>query len=873
MADYSPMMKQYFALKESMPGAILFFRLGDFYEMFYEDAKLVSEELSLTLTGRDCGQEERAPMCGVPYHSAESYLAKLVKRGHKVAICEQTEDPKQVKGLVKRKIVRVVTPGTVIESSMLEETSNNYIGALYYDGTENRAGLCMADVSTGDLQICSRRGKDPGELQYRISNDLARFAPKELLIHEEVLDLTGLRDFIKDRLQPNLELLSSEAFGEERARELVCRQFQVSALSELPAVTDSESLRTLGALLGYLKETQGEEGSRRLQSLRPMDQGAMNLDANTRRNLELTQTMRSKERKGSLLWVLDRTKTAMGKRLLKAWVEQPLCHPAQIIQRQNAVEALTVSPSLLEEVQDRLSGIFDLERIMTRVVCGSANAREFCSLSDGFAPLPALKETLLKTESSLLNRLGKEMDGLADVRQWISRAIAEDPPFSIREGGMFRRGYNEELDRLLEDMQGGQGRLASVEFQEKEKTGIPKLKIGFNRVFGYFIEVSNSYKSKVPEHYIRKQTLSGGERYITEELKEIETRVLGAKEKSIALESVLFEELRKKLAAQLDRVQKTAECIAQVDVLTSFAQVSVQYDYTRPVINTGERLYLKESRHPVVERLLEDQIFVPNDVDMDRKSNRLAIITGPNMAGKSTYMRQVALIVIMAQMGCFVPVKAAEIGLVDGVFTRVGASDDLASGQSTFMVEMTEVADILKNATKNSLLIFDEIGRGTATFDGMSIAKGVLEYVQDPKILGALTFFATHYHELTVLEQRLPGVKNYSVAVKKKGDEISFLRRIIPAPADESYGIQVAKLAGVPERVIKGAKAALKELENGTMTIRGYKPSPQEPAQLTLESGEMRVLTRLKALKMDQISPGQGAEILTEICCLLQDPK
>ena len=871
MADYSPMMKQYFEMKEKYPNTILFFRLGDFYEMFFNDAKTVSQELELTLTGRDCGQEERAPMCGVPFHSAESYIAKLVAKGYKVAICEQLEDPKLAKGIVKRDVIRVITPGTVLENSMLDETRNNFLCSLCYE--EGGLGLCFGDVSTGDLTADQVLAPDDATLLHILEDRLARYNPSEILLNPQAMDLTGLADFIRDKLQASVECQAEELYQNlGHIQQAVSRQFGGKNLQQLELSDKPLAVKALGAMLDYLSRTQ-ITGLERMNEIEiGADAGVMGLDFNARRNLELTETLRSKEKKGSLLWVLDRTKTAMGKRLIKTWLEQPLLSPARITRRQNAVEELFKNPQLLDDMVQQLTGIFDLERIMTRIVYGSANGRELRSLSAAVKRLPGLKELLGNCQATLLCQLNQELDSLEDVAQLIDSAIVDDPPFTIREGGIIREGYNAELDEVKRDMNGGRELIAAVEARERERTGIPKLKTGYNRVFGYYIEVSNSYKDQVPEDYIRKQTLTNGERYITQELKDLENRILGAHDKSIALESKLFEEVRQHVAAQLSRVQTSAKPVAVLDVLCSFAVVSVKNDYTRPVINMSGKLYLKDGRHPVVEALLHDTPFVPNDVDMDMNENRVAIITGPNMAGKSTFMRQTAIITIMAQIGCFVPAAVAEVGIVDSIFTRVGASDDLSAGQSTFMIEMSEVADILKNATQNSLIIFDEIGRGTSTFDGMSIARAVLEYVHDKKLVGAKTMFATHYHELTALEDILPGVKNFNIAVKKRGDDITFLRRIVRGGADDSFGIEVAKLAGVPDKVIKRAKQVLTELEkNGGETQRpSHHRFSEEPVQLTMDSADGAVLQKLRSLDVNALTPIQCMNTLFELSSMLK---
>lgn len=872
MANLSPMMQQYFEIKKQNPNTILFFRLGDFYEMFYDDAKLASKELDLTLTGRDCGQEERAPMCGVPFHSYESYVARLVAKGYKVAICEQMEDPALAKGLVKRDIIRVITPGTVLESSMLDETRNNFICSLCVEGAE--AGICFADISTGELHATTLCG---GDLSEQLKNELSRFSPREILINQNVLEFSELPKFIKERLSASLELLDGENFEKETCTSLVLQQFQKENLESLDLSGQDQIIRALGALFSYLKQTQ-RTGIERINAI-DLYSGAqyMHLDLNTRRNLELLETMRNKEKRGSLLWVLDKTRTAMGKRLIRSWIEQPLLSPAQISRRLNAVQELSDDPILRDSIAEQLSGIHDLERLMSRIVYGSANGRELRSLSSAAEKLPGLKNILKGVKSNLLTDIYQSIDVLDDVFRLIERSIVEEPPFSIREGGIIKPGYNEELDLLKGDMSDGRGIIAQIEAQERERTGIPKLKVGYNRVFGYYIEISNGYKDQAPPEYIRKQTLTNCERFITPELKELEGKILGAHDKSVQLEFQLFDAVRKEVAAQLTRVQKTAHAVAQLDVLTSFAQVSADNHYIRPVVNLDGKLILKESRHPVVEILL-DAPFVPNDVTLDQNENRVAIITGPNMAGKSTYMRQAALIVIMAQIGCFVPASYAEIGITDSIYTRVGASDDLASGQSTFMVEMSEVADIMKNATENSLLILDEIGRGTSTFDGMSIARAVLEYVADKKLLGAKTLFATHYHELTELEELVDGVKNYNIAVKKRGDDITFLRRIVRGGADDSFGIEVAKLAGVPDKIVNRAKQVLAELESGQQVTmpkkRGRRSTQAEQEEMQLSitpPNEAEVMDRLKKLDVNTLTPIECMNTLFELATLAKE--
>lgn len=850
------MMKQYFKIKEQNKDSILFFRLGDFYEMFYDDAKIASKELELTLTGRDCGQAERAPMCGVPFHSCEGYIARLVAKGYKVAICEQTEDPATAKGLVKRDIIRVITPGTVMESSMLDEGRNNYICCMFSDS--KKIGLCFCDISTGELYATEISGSDSVN---SLTSQLASYNPREILIGGDIVKIKSLPAFIKSKLSAGVEMLRDESFDNKVCAEIVKAQFG----EEMQCISDSQVLiSAIGALINYLKETQ-KNGLERINKIELYsDKQFMNLDYNTQRNLELTATMLNKEKRGSLLWVLDKTKTAMGKRLIRSWLEHPLLNVSAINNRQSAVEELVNNNMLRLDIMDALSGIFDIERLMTRIVYGSANGRELRSLAAALQKLPQLSELVADCSAKYLKKVYKEIDLLEDIYNLIDSAIVEEPPFSVREGGMIKKGYNPDLDILLTDMNDSKGILARIEAEQREKTGIPKLRVGYNKVFGYYIEVTNSYKDLVPETYIRKQTLTNCERYITQDLKDIEGRILGAKDRSVAMEYTLFDEVRKTVANNLERIQKTAKAIAVLDVLVSFANVAADNRYVRPEVNLSTAIRLKDSRHPVVEALLNDTPFVPNDVYLDSAGERVAIITGPNMAGKSTYMRQVALIVLMAQMGSFVPASSATIGVVDSIFTRVGASDDLASGQSTFMVEMSEVANIVKSATSKSLLILDEIGRGTSTFDGMSIARAVLEYCADRKKLGAKTLFATHYHELTVMQDLLDGVKNYSIAVKKRGDDITFLRRIIPGGADDSFGIEVAKLAGLPNSIINRAKEILKELESGSNAPTVIKEK-SEDMQMSLISNDNAVVERLSEVDLNTLTPIEAINLLYEL--------
>lgn len=864
MAELSPMMKQYFEIKEKNKDSILFFRLGDFYEMFFEDAKLASRELDLTLTGRDCGQKERAPMCGVPFHSCESYIARLVQKGYKVAICEQTEDPAKAKGLVKRDIIRVITPGTVIESGMLDEGKNNFISSAFM--ANKKIGLSFCDISTGELFITEISGED---LQDQLQDQLISYNPREILIGGEIVNFKTLPNFIKEKLSASVEMLTDDEFGYSICLDAMKNQFKENDVNSIK--DKKEIVSSVGALLSYLKVTQ-ITGYERINTFEVYNENQyMNLDYNTRRNLELTRTMMNKEKKGSLIWLLDKTKTAMGKRLLRYWLEHPLLNIGTILNRQSAIADLVDDTVQRLEITESLIGIFDIERLMTKIVYGNANARELRSLCGAFENLPQIKNLISKFDSSLMRKLTEDIDTLEDIHQLIDTAIEEEPPFSVREGGLIKEGYNEELDAVRSDMNNSTSLLAQIELEQKEKTGIPKLKVGYNRVFGYYIEVTNSYKDKVPEEYIRKQTLTNCERYITQELKDLEGRILGAKDRSFGMEYAIFDEIRKIVANNLDRIEKTAKAIATLDVLTSLANVASDNNYTRPEVNQSSKIILKDSRHPVVEALISGAPFVPNDVTLDNDSNRVAIITGPNMAGKSTYMRQVALIVLMAQMGSFVPASYAEIGVVDSIFTRVGASDDLASGQSTFMVEMNEVANIVKKATKNSLLILDEIGRGTSTYDGMSIARAVLEFVADKKKLGAKALFATHYHELTVMENLLDGVKNYNIAVKKRGDDITFLRRIIPGGADDSYGIEVAKLAGLPDWIIKRAKEILKELTSGKTddkeTFANISPhNNEDDMQLNLlDTASNAVTDKLKSVDVNTLTPIEAMNLLYEL--------
>ncbi|MEE1139232.1 MAG: DNA mismatch repair protein MutS [Acutalibacteraceae bacterium] len=861
MAELTPMMKQYFQIKENYPDTILMFRLGDFYEMFFDDAKKVSAELDLVLTGRDCGQEERAPMCGVPFHSADSYIARLVAKGYKVAICEQLEDPALAKGIVKRDVTRVLTPGTVIESTMLDEGKNNFLACIF--ASKHAVGLCFADISTGSVHVTQFERKNS---QRRIINELGRFNPSEIIINSDVVELTQVTDFVKTRLRSSCDMLDDSCFDLSKASATILRHFNVTSLSQLSLDGADGAVSALGAVMDYLREVQKSE----LENIRNIDyygEGSfMRLDVSTLRNLEITETMRNREKRGSLLWVLDKAKTSMGKRMLRSWLEQPLLSIAKITKRHNAVDEFVNNPSLRDDIIESLSGCQDLERLITRIAYSTANARELKGLSSTLARLPAIKAYLSSCKSSLLAELCGDIVPLEELVELIDGAIIEEPPFSIREGGMIKDGFNTELDSLRDILNNGKGYIADIQLREQERTGIKKLKIGYNRVFGYYIEVSNSFKELVPEDYIRKQTLTNCERFITQELKELESKVLGAQERIVKLEYEIFDTVRNKAAEHLFEIQKTAAAVAAVDVLCSFARVANENNYCCPSMNASDRVVITDGRHPVVEKVI-DFPFVPNDTVLDCSDNRCAIITGPNMAGKSTFMRQVALICLMAQAGSFVPALSAELCVVDGIFTRIGASDDLASGSSTFMVEMTEVADILKNATSKSLIIFDEIGRGTSTFDGMSIARAVLEYSADKRKLGAKTLFATHYHELTELENSVSGVKNYSIAVKKRGDDITFLRRIVSGCADGSYGIEVAKLAGVPSSVVERAKIVLKELEGEGLKVPvRVESEPQYDMQMSFGSTNANdIVEKLKKIDVNTLTPIEAMSVLYEL--------
>ena len=866
MAELTPMMQQYLQIKEQNQDAILFFRLGDFYEMFGADARTASRELDLTLTTRDKSKdkpaEERMPMCGVPYHAADAYIARLIAKGYKVAICEQTEDPAQAKGLVKRDIIRVVTPGTVIDSACLDEGRSNFCAGIYLD--DDYAAVCVCDITTGKAHATAFSG---GERVKQLINELGRFSPAEAVVNETAFFDETLHSFLQDKLNCHLEKLPSGRFQMEASERLIRRQFGDDALHRLPRDNPAVFL-ALGALLSYLHETQKTDLSH-VDDLEYYRRGQfMELDLTARRNLELTETLRSKEKKGSLLWVLDKTKTAMGGRMMRSWLERPLLSVTEIDRRNAAVAALAENTMAREELILALQGISDMERLVGRIVYGTAGGRDLVSLRAAMERLPQVKAQLSCFDKGRLHQLNEELDDLNDLAALIGQTLVDEPPFSVREGEMIREGFDPEVDRLRSILHGGKDVIVRMEAAEKEKTGIRTLKIGYNKVFGYYIEVSNSFKDQVPESYIRKQTLVNGERYITQELKDLEHDILSANDRITALEYQLFTDLRLHIAAQAARVQQAAALVAELDALCSLAAVAVKNNYCCPVVDESGVIEIHDGRHPVVEQMRRDSMFVPNDTYMGARDDRVAIITGPNMAGKSTYMRQVALIVLMAQIGSFVPARAARIGVVDRIFTRIGASDDLSAGQSTFMVEMTEVSDILKSATADSLLILDEIGRGTSTFDGMSIARAVLEYCADPKKLGAKTLFATHYHELTALEGELPGVRNYNIAVRTRGEDIIFLRKIISGGADRSYGIEVAKLAGLPKQVLTRARHILQELED-----EAGKPhaAPVETDQVSLEAlSESAVIDQLRRAQVDTLSPLEALNLLYELKNKLQ---
>ena len=830
----SPMMQEYIKTKEQYKDCILFYRLGDFYEMFFDDALTVTRELELTLTGKDCGLEERAPMCGVPFHAAETYIAKLIERGYKVAVCEQVEDPKKAKGLVKREVIRIVTPGTTLDAVSLDESKNNFLMSVCY--IADRFGCAVADITTGDCYVTEL------DSLTKLNDEINKYAPKEIICNEP-FEISGadLND-LKGRLGISIFTQPNHYYDDEICRRTLMDHFHVGTLDGLGLADCPVAVIAAGALFQYLTETQ-KTALRQMTGIRPYtSETFMVIDSSSRRNLELVETLREKKKRGSLLWVLDKTRTAMGARTLRSYVEQPLIDRDEIEKRLEAVEELNRQPMLRDEIREYLGPVYDLERLISRITYQSANPRDMVAFSSSLEMLPHIKNLLKEFSSPLLQNLNEDMDSLEDLCALVKSAVCDEPPIAQKEGGIIREGYNEDVDRYRRSRTDGKTWLSELEEKERENTGIKNLRIKFNRVFGYSFEVTNSFRSMVPEHFVRKQTLTNAERYITQELKELEDMILGAEDKLNALEYELFCDVREKAAGEVVRIQKTAKAVAALDVFASLALVASRNQYVRPKINTKGIIDIRDGRHPVVEQMIENDMFIANDTYLDQNKKRVSIITGPNMAGKSTYMRQSALIVLMAQIGSFVPASKANIGIVDRIFTRVGASDDLASGQSTFMVEMTEVANILRNATARSLLILDEIGRGTSTFDGLSIAWAVIEHISSTKLCGAKTLFATHYHELTELEGKIPGVNNYCIAVKERGDDIVFLRKIVKGGADKSYGIQVARLAGVPDSVIRRAKELVEELAGADITA-AVKDLASAPAK--------------KKVRYDQVDMGQ----------------
>lgn len=874
MAALTPMMQQYMAIKEQYKDCILFYRLGDFYEMFYDDALTASRELEITLTGKNCGQEERAPMCGVPYHAVDVYLNKLVAKGYKVAICEQAEDPKQAKGIVKREVIRIVTPGTNLSQQALDEGRNNYLMCLVYDN--NQFGLAITDISTGDFYTT-----EVATLK-ELYDEIHRFSPSEIICNDSFYMSGASLDDFKDRLHVSVSTLDTWYMDEAVSVQKIKEHFKVASLDGLGLTDFPSGTLAVGALLLYLYETQ-KNTLDNLTKITPYRSGGyMIIDSATNRNLELIETLREKQKKGSLLWVLDKTKTAMGARLMRNWIEQPLIEKKKITARQDAVEELYNDMITREEIREYLNAVYDLERLVTRISYRTANPRDLIAFKTSLGMIPPVKQLLSQAKSAELKEIDERMDCLEDIYDLIEKSIQDEPPIMIREGGMIKEGYNEDVDKFRLSRTEGKTWLAELEAREKEKTGIKNLRVRYNKVFGYYLEVTNSYKELVPEDWTRKQTLANAERYITPELKELEDMILGAEDKLAALEYDLYCEVRDSIGEQVVRIQETAKAIAHLDVLASLACVAQSNDYVRPSINTKGVIDIQGGRHPVVEKMNNNQMFIDNDTYLDNKNHRISIITGPNMAGKSTYMRQSALIVLMAQIGSFVPAKSANIGIVDRIFTRVGASDDLASGQSTFMVEMTEVANILRNATSRSLLILDEIGRGTSTFDGLSIAWAVVEHISNPKLLGAKTLFATHYHELTELEGKLDSVNNYCIAVREQGDDIIFLRKIIRGGADKSYGIQVARLAGVPDSVIDRAKEIASWLEETDVTdkaknlqvrtsakkkevVREAAPAEKQMSLFDIYPADHPVLKELAGLDVSNMTPIQALNTLYEL--------
>ena len=865
--NMSPMMQEYCKTKEEYKDCILFYRLGDFYEMFFDDALLVSKELELTLTGKDCGLEERAPMCGIPFHAADTYINRLIERGHKVAICEQVEDPKKAKGLVKRAVIRVVTPGTTLDATSLDESKNNYLMSIV--SIADRFGCAIADITTGDCFLTEVPNSQ------KLVDEINKFSPAEIICNDSFF-MSGVdTDDLKERLGICIFSLDAWYFDDDTCRKELREHFHVTNLEGLGISDYDSGIIAAGALFLYLKETQKTALSQ-MTTIRPYTaERYMLIDSSSRRNLELVETLREKQKRGSLLWVLDKTKTAMGARTLRSYVEQPLIDAEEIEKRLGALEELNEKPMERDEIREYLNPIYDLERLISRISYKSANPRDLVSFASSLEMLPYIKQVLAEFKSPLLTKINEDMDPLTDITSLIRNSITDDPPLAQKDGGIIREGYNEDVDKFRRSRTDGKKWLSELEARERERTGIKSLKIKYNRVFGYSLEVTNTFKDLVPEDYIRKQTLTNAERYITQELKDLEDLILGAEDKLYALEFELFSSIRDQVGAEVVRIQRTAKAVAALDVFASLALVAQRNNFVRPKINETGLIDIRNGRHPVVEQMIENDMFIPNDTYLDNHKKRISIITGPNMAGKSTYMRQTALIVLMAQIGSFVPADSANIGVVDRIFTRVGASDDLASGQSTFMVEMTEVANILRNATSRSLLILDEIGRGTSTFDGLSIAWAVIEHISNTKLCGAKTLFATHYHELTELEGKLSGVNNYCIAVKEKGDDIVFLRKIVKGGADKSYGIQVAKLADVPDSVIQRAKELVEELSDADITAAVKDlTAPKKKQKITYDQVDMAqmslfdtvqdndIIEEIKGLEIGNLTPMEALNIL-----------
>ncbi len=858
MAKISPMMEQYFEIKNQYPDHILLYRVGDFYEMFYDDAKLVSAELDMTLTGKDCGQAERAPMCGMPYHSCDSYIARLVSNGHKVCVCEQVEDPKSAKGIVKREVVKIITPGTVTDSNMLDSSKNNFLCSIVSE--EKRVSLCFADLSTGEIFLTTVESY----VEQDIINELSRFTPKEILCSAQIQQLKEFSFYCKERINALVSIIDFDYSIADVAKKIMSH-FKVSSLTDINVESES-ALCALNAVLDYAKETQRCD----IDFLNKLEVYSkdqfMELDISTRRNLEVTESMRHGTKHGSLISVLDKTKTSMGSRKLRTLLERPLLKVNEIEKRLTAVEQIKGSSIARDKLIDLLKNIHDLERLMTRLMLGSGNAKDLIAFKNAFVVLPQIKEILSSFNSKLLLDLNDKITAQNDLSALIDAAIIDNPPFTVKEGGIIKNGFDKDVDENRHLMQDAKSLVIELEQAEKDRTGIKNLKIGYNRVFGYYIEVTKMYYDLIPENYIRKQTLANCERFITQDLKEMETKILYASERMQAREYELFCGIRDMVKSRFTAIKQTSEALAMLDVIISLAVVAKQNNYVRPVIDMGDEIKIVEGRHPVVESVLKDSLFVPNDMHLDCQSNRMMILTGPNMSGKSTYMRQNAMIILMAQIGSFVPARSAHIGVVDKIFTRVGASDDLASGQSTFMLEMLEVANIINNATSKSFLVFDEIGRGTSTYDGMSIAKAVVEYVANKRKLGAKTLFATHYHELCELENTIDGVVNFNVSVKKRGDDIVFLKKIVPGGTDDSFGIEVAALAGVDSWIVKRAKEILKELESeGKIKIVTRIESDNSPQMSLADFGKAEIIDKLKSIDVSTITPIEAMSILYEL--------